>query len=506
MGDWSLLGKLLENAQEHSTVVGKVWLTVLFIFRILVLGTAAEEVWGDEQSDFKCNTKQPGCENVCYDQAFPISHVRFWVLQIIFVSTPTLIFLGHVLHLLRVEEKRGSIVTSQPQQPQQPQQQEMTSQQPQEATSPPIEVHVRMEGALLRTYVFHVLFKTAIEVAFIVGQYYLYGFGLETLYRCARWPCPNVVDCFISRPTEKTIFIVFMLAVACLSLLLNLAELYHLGWKKLRRGVSTEEALGAELLEASTATSNWASSSPRGGPEDAAAASYLSCPHYATAGCRSCAARAVRGDFVIPSGIKLVPASGAAGGVGAKDGKGSGVDGRDGVATAGPLPAKGPPQMTPGPRPGAVSESTAPSPTAHPVGDVAVAPVTAVRGGPQPQAAMESRLVREAAKVQDYGAPGPAGPPQAANAQEAAASAVLNSSSPQGALGFPRVAFNSPQPLPPLPPLPPPPLAPVAMASLPPSAAPDRYAIARPGVQGHALAAQSNAGWAGMGGGATGEG
>ena len=35
MGDWSFLGRLLENAQEHSTVIGKVWLTVLFIFRIL---------------------------------------------------------------------------------------------------------------------------------------------------------------------------------------------------------------------------------------------------------------------------------------------------------------------------------------------------------------------------------------------------------------------------------------------------------------------------------------
>ncbi|XP_008567318.1 PREDICTED: gap junction alpha-3 protein [Galeopterus variegatus] len=106
MGDWSFLGKLLESAQEHSTVIGKVWLTVLFIFRILVLGAAAEEVWGDEQSDFTCNTQQPGCENVCYDRAFPISHIRFWALQIIFVSTPTLIYLGHVLHLVRMEEKK----------------------------------------------------------------------------------------------------------------------------------------------------------------------------------------------------------------------------------------------------------------------------------------------------------------------------------------------------------------------------------------------------------------
>ncbi|XP_004639464.1 gap junction alpha-3 protein [Octodon degus] len=240
MGDWSFLGRLLENAQEHSTVIGKVWLTVLFIFRILVLGAAAEEVWGDEQSDFTCNTQQPGCENVCYDRAFPISHIRFWALQIIFVSTPTLIYLGHVLHLVRMEEKRKA-----------------RAEVPQRADSPHAawalqaavdtqelagreeRGRVRMAGALLRTYVFNIIFKTLFEVGFIAGQYFLYGFQLQPLYRCDRWPCPNTVDCFISRPTEKTIFILFMLAVACASLVLNMLEIYHLGWKKLKQGVTS---------------------------------------------------------------------------------------------------------------------------------------------------------------------------------------------------------------------------------------------------------------------------
>ena len=36
------------------------------------------------------------------------------------------------------------------------------------------------------------------------------------------------VDCFLSRPTEKSIFIWFMLVVACISLLLSLAELLYL--------------------------------------------------------------------------------------------------------------------------------------------------------------------------------------------------------------------------------------------------------------------------------------
>uniref|UniRef100_A0A8C5EY28 Connexin 43 n=1 Tax=Gouania willdenowi TaxID=441366 RepID=A0A8C5EY28_GOUWI len=105
MGDWSALGRLLDKVQAYSTAGGKVWLSVLFIFRILVLGTAVESAWGDEQSAFKCNTQQPGCENVCYDKSFPISHVRFWVLQIIFVSTPTLLYLAHVFYLNRKEQK-----------------------------------------------------------------------------------------------------------------------------------------------------------------------------------------------------------------------------------------------------------------------------------------------------------------------------------------------------------------------------------------------------------------
>lgn len=235
MGDWNSLGKLLESAQEHSTVVGKVWLTVLFIFRILVLGTAAEKVWGDEQSGFTCDTKQPGCQNVCYDKTFPISHIRFWVMQIIFVSTPTLIYLGHILHLVRMEEKeKQKLKELTAQNENQP---PLQSNKAKKASVKDNQGHVRLQGALLRTYVFNIIFKTLFEVAFIVAQYFLYGFELKPMYTCDRWPCPNMVNCYISRPTEKTVFILFMLGVACLSLLLNLVEMYHLGFTKCHQGL-----------------------------------------------------------------------------------------------------------------------------------------------------------------------------------------------------------------------------------------------------------------------------
>ncbi|XP_056629254.1 gap junction protein alpha 8 paralog b isoform X2 [Triplophysa dalaica] len=239
MGDWSFLGNILEEVNEHSTVIGRVWLTVLFIFRILILGTAAEFVWGDEQSDYVCNTQQPGCENVCYDEAFPISHIRLWVLQIIFVSTPSLVYVGHAVHHVHMEEKRKEREEAELNRQQEMNEERLPlapdqgSVRTAKETSTKGSKKFRLEGTLLRTYICHIIFKTLFEVGFVVGQYYLYGFRILPLYKCSRWPCPNTVDCFVSRPTEKTVFIIFMLAVACVSLFLNFVEISHLGLKKI---------------------------------------------------------------------------------------------------------------------------------------------------------------------------------------------------------------------------------------------------------------------------------
>ncbi|XP_017293216.1 gap junction protein alpha 10 b [Kryptolebias marmoratus] len=242
MGDWNLLGSILEEVHIHSTIVGKIWLTILFIFRMLVLGVAAEDVWDDEQSEFVCNTEQPGCKNVCYDQAFPISLIRYWVLQIIFVSSPSLVYMGHALYRLRTLEKERH-------------KKKACLKAELEGTDPDLEDHKRIErelrkldeqkkvrkaplrGSLLRTYVFHILTRSVVEVGFIVGQCALYGIGLSPLYKCERSPCPNSIDCFVSRPTEKNVFMVFMLVIAGVSLFLNLLEIFHLGVKKIKQSL-----------------------------------------------------------------------------------------------------------------------------------------------------------------------------------------------------------------------------------------------------------------------------
>ncbi|XP_020818987.1 gap junction gamma-1 protein-like [Phascolarctos cinereus] len=104
MGDWSFLGRLLTEVQNHSTVIGKIWLTALLIFRILLVTLVGNAVYGDEQSKFTCNTLQPGCTNVCYNSFAPISHLRFWIFQIVLVATPSIFYIVCVMHQVALEE------------------------------------------------------------------------------------------------------------------------------------------------------------------------------------------------------------------------------------------------------------------------------------------------------------------------------------------------------------------------------------------------------------------
>ncbi|CAM4655298.1 unnamed protein product [Lepidochelys olivacea] len=69
--NWSWLQELLSGGDKYSTAFGRVWLSVVVAFHVLVYVMAAEQVWSDDQRDFECNTRQPGCSNVCYDHFFP---------------------------------------------------------------------------------------------------------------------------------------------------------------------------------------------------------------------------------------------------------------------------------------------------------------------------------------------------------------------------------------------------------------------------------------------------
>lgn len=251
---WSFLTRLLDEISNHSTFVGKIWLTVLIIFRIVLTAVGGETIYYDEQSKFVCNTQQPGCENVCYDAFAPLSHVRFWIFQVIMITTPTIMYLGFAMHkIARMEDpehrssrnrkKRIPIVSrgavrdyeeAEDNGEEDPMiAEEIESDKAEKADKGSEKKHDGrrriLRDGLMKVYLCQLLWRSAFEVAFLFGQYVLYGFEVIPSYICTRSPCPHTVDCFVSRPTEKTIFLLVMYVVSFLCLLLTVLEIIHLG-------------------------------------------------------------------------------------------------------------------------------------------------------------------------------------------------------------------------------------------------------------------------------------
>ncbi|KAG7507746.1 gap junction gamma-1 protein-like [Solea senegalensis] len=261
---WALLTRLLEESQNHSTFVGKLWLTVLIVFRIVLTVVGGESIYYDERSKFLCNTLQPGCDNMCYDAFAPLSHVRFWVFQIVLITTPLLVYLGYAVNkIARMEKQADGRDVRKPkkhhclcsrkqhlgfEEAENDHVEEQVIDEvvelltdgagPAKGDSGDSQTNVRtrhdghryiQRDGLMCIYVFQLLVRTLLEAAFLWGQYYLYGFSVPHTFLCSVDPCPHTVSCYVSRPSEKTIFLLIMYAVSVLCLLLNIVEMIHLG-------------------------------------------------------------------------------------------------------------------------------------------------------------------------------------------------------------------------------------------------------------------------------------
>ncbi|XP_006886640.1 PREDICTED: gap junction beta-4 protein-like [Elephantulus edwardii] len=211
--NWAFLQGLLSGVNKYSTALGRIWLSVVFIFRVLVYVVAAEDVWADEQSNFVCDTRQPGCLNSCYDATFPVSHVRLWALQLILVTCPSLLVVMHVAY--REERERRHRLKHGP-------------------NAPSLYENAgKKRGGLWWTYLLSLIFKATIDLSFLYIFYRIYkNFDMPHVVACSVNPCPHTVNCFIARPTEKKIFTYFMGSTTVLCILLNLCEVIYMVFKR----------------------------------------------------------------------------------------------------------------------------------------------------------------------------------------------------------------------------------------------------------------------------------
>ncbi|XP_078539895.1 gap junction alpha-4 protein-like [Lissotriton helveticus] len=232
MGDSGVVALLLHRVPEHSTVISNIWLTVLFLFRFLILVVAADTVWGDDQSLFVCNTLQTGCTTVCYDFLFPVSPIQYWTLQILFVTTPTLVYLGYVGNLSMEEEKmnqsklHSTMAEGEQGIPMTANMQDGCKKYEQEVGN------ANHHHTLIRIHTINVIIKVVIEAGFLFGQWYLFDIYFSTVISCAQDPCPHIVSCYIPNAKKKTIFAIIMTVVSALSVLFNQLELILLFRRK----------------------------------------------------------------------------------------------------------------------------------------------------------------------------------------------------------------------------------------------------------------------------------
>lgn len=129
-------------------------------------------------------------------------HLRMWALQLIMVSTPSLLVALHVAYSENRERRHGKKL---------------------------YEDKGRIDRGLLCTYIISLVFKTTFEVGSLLAFYFLYsGFDVPRLLRCSLDPCPNTVDCYISKATEKMVFLYIMGCTSILCIVLNVSEMVYI--------------------------------------------------------------------------------------------------------------------------------------------------------------------------------------------------------------------------------------------------------------------------------------
>ncbi|NXN17537.1 CXD4 protein, partial [Indicator maculatus] len=227
MEHWDSLGLMIVTLNYNVTIVGKVWLMLMLLLRVAVVVLAGYPLYQDEQERFVCNTLQPGCSNVCYDLFSPVSHFRFWLIQTVSILLPYAAFSIYVLHKVAMHIVRMHC--------------SVHGCKENEGLSSPEDLKELCRSAVVNrldcgaqhlsvlnfsgAYTLHLFFRTLLEAAFAAVQYFLFGFLVPERFSCYHSPCTSTVDCYISRPTEKSIMMIFIWGVSSLSFLLSLVDL-----------------------------------------------------------------------------------------------------------------------------------------------------------------------------------------------------------------------------------------------------------------------------------------
>ncbi|XP_077160877.1 gap junction delta-4 protein [Paroedura picta] len=228
MDSWDSLGFLILILNYNVTIIGKIWLTLTILLRLLVIFFAAYPLYQDEQQLFICNTLQPGCVNACYDTLVPISHFQFWLVQTASVLLPYAFFCVYVFHsVARQLVKVQSLPYRRYKEIKATSGRKMSKKSSKGVAGS----RASRDGNkwdipdFSKAYVVHLLLRILVEACFGAGHYCLFGFFVPRYFSCNEDPCPHSISCYVSRPTEKTILMFFTWGLSGISFFLSFMDL-----------------------------------------------------------------------------------------------------------------------------------------------------------------------------------------------------------------------------------------------------------------------------------------
>lgn len=197
----------------------------MLVLRLLVVLLTGFTFFSDERERFICNTIHPGCSNVCFDVFAPVSVFHLWLFHCLLLCLPHVLYVTYVTHkvLLYLDfgafycssSRGGSPFTLE------------TSTSSGELSSRKVPPHNLPCGSprFHCAYFFTVVLRILLEAFFGAGQFYIFGLSIPKSFLCFEAPCTSGVECYISRPTEKTLMLSYMLGVSSLSILLSVVDL-----------------------------------------------------------------------------------------------------------------------------------------------------------------------------------------------------------------------------------------------------------------------------------------
>ncbi|XP_029309122.1 gap junction delta-4 protein-like [Cottoperca gobio] len=233
----------------------------MLVLRLLVVLLAGFTLFSDEQERFLCNTLQPGCSNVCFDAFAPVSVFRLWLFHLILLCLPHVLFATYVMHKVLSYPYFGGFSCDRS-----PEGSPFTL----ENSSSSRELSLRKaslhnlphEWGVLRFYCSYflvVILRILLEILFGASQFFLFGLSIPKSFLCYEAPCKSGVECFISRPTEKTVMLNLMLGVATLSILLSVVDLVSsmkamVRWRRKREMLMEQMCKGEQSSMRTTTT------------------------------------------------------------------------------------------------------------------------------------------------------------------------------------------------------------------------------------------------------------